>query len=324
MKALFIVGPTGAGKTNLGLKLSSKFGGSILSADSVQVYKGLDIISGKDIPPGSEFSDISKQFPSLDKSYTIGFYGFENIPVFLLDIVPPTYNFSVSDYIDCAIPLTKFITTQTKLPVFVGGTGLYIKAILDGLDTAQIPPDAELRKKFETTSLEKLTKLLKMQNPVRFEQMTDSDKKNKRRLIRSLEIFYSNKTEEKSKKLEGYETFVIGLFCEREELRKRIEKRVIQRLKTGAIEEAESLFKQYKNLSAQVQNANGYKQLFEHLLGKVTLNEAIEKWKISEYRHAKNQMTWFGREKNITWCDILEIGFEQKLENKVAAWYNTK
>lgn len=323
-KALFIVGPTGVGKTNLGLKLSSKFQGSVISADSVQVYKGLDIISGKDIPPHSNFFDISGKIPSLNKSYTIGFYDFENIPVFMLDVVPPTYNFSVSHFLDCAIPVTKFIELQNKLPIFVGGTGLYVKSILDGIDTVSIPPNIKLRKKFEHSSIAELAELLKKQNRGRFEQMTSSDKKNKRRLIRSLEILNSKKKKAISKKLEGYDIFTIGLFCERSKLRKRIEERVSERIKVGAFEEAESLFRNYKNLSPQVQNANGYKQMFEHLLNKTNRNDAIEKWKISEYRHAKNQMTWFQKDARVHWFDISENKFEQKLENEVSDWYNTK
>lgn len=323
-KALFILGPTGVGKTALGLELASKFQGSILSIDSVQVYKGLDIVSGKDIPQHSQFSDISKQFSNLSASYTIGFYDFNSISVFLLDIVHPTFNFSVSNFLDCAIPVTDFIVSKNKLPIFVGGTGLYSKALFEGIDTESIVPDLELREKLDQLSIEELVGLLQEQDFNRFQQMTLSDQKNKRRIIRSLEILNSTNTDRILKKLVGYDIFKIGLFCDREELRKRIEERVFARIKNGAIEEAENLFKNYKNLSPQVQNANGYKQLFEYLLGKTNVDEAIEKWKISEYRHAKNQMTWFRKDETIHWFDVLEDDFKIKLEKEVLDWYNKK
>jgi tRNA dimethylallyltransferase len=325
-KALFILGPTGVGKTALGLELASKFQGNILSIDSVQVYKGLDVISGKDLPSKQgvppQFSDISKQFSSLSASYAIGFYDFNTIPVFLLDIVQPTFNFSVSNFLDCALPITDFIVSKDKLPVFVGGTGLYSKALLEGIDTESILPDLELREKLEKLSLEELVALLQKQNLNRFEQMTPSDKKNKRRIIRSLEILKSDKIDREVKKLEGYDVFRVGLFCERNKLRERIEKRVLDRIKNGALVEAEDVFKNCKNLSPQVKNANGYKQLFEYFEGKTSHDEAIEKWKISEYRHAKNQMTWFRKDKSIHWFDILEVDFQKKLEKEVLDWYN--
>lgn len=323
-KALFILGPTGVGKTALGLELASKFKGNILSIDSVQVYKGLDIVSGKDIPQHSQFSDISNQFSNLNPSYTIGFYDFNSIPVFLLDIVSSTFSFSVSNYLDCALPITDFIVSKNKLPIFVGGTGLYSKALFEGIGTESIVPDLELREKLDQLSIEELAALLQKKNLNRFEQMTLSDQKNKRRIIRSLEVLNSKNAEKELKKLVGYDILKIGLFCEREKLRKRIEDRVLYRIKNGAIGETENLFKNYKNLSPQVQNANGYKQLFEYLLGKTNLNAAIEKWKISEYKHAKNQMTWFRKDETVHWFDILENSFQTKLEKEVSDWYNKK
>lgn len=323
-KALFILGPTGVGKTALGLKLASKFQGNILSIDSVQVYKELDIISGKDIPPQSFFSDISKQFSNLNKSYTAGSYSFNSISVFLLDIIPYTFDFSVSGFLDCALPITEFIVSKNKLPIFVGGTGLYAKALLEGIETESIQPNKKLREDLEKLSIEELASLLKKNNLVRFEQMTSSDKKNKRRLIRNIEIINSPKKEIVSRRLENYDIFQIALFCDRVELKKRIEERVLARIKQGAVAEAEHIFKNYKNLSPQVKNANGYKQLFEYLLGKATYDTAIEKWKISEYRHAKNQMTWFRKDEKIHWFDILEDNFQTKLEKEVSDWYNKK
>ena len=323
-KALFILGPTGVGKTALGLELASKFQGNILSIDSVQVYKGLDVISGKDIPPQSFFSDTSKLFPNLNNSYSIGFYSFNSTPAFLLDIVSPTFNFSVSNFLDCALPVAEFTVSQKKLPIFVGGTGLYAKALLEGIETESIQPNKKLREDLEKLSIEELIILLKEKNLARFGQMTPSDKKNKRRLIRNIEIVNSPKEETVSRRLENYDAFQIALFCDRVELRQRIEERVMARIKQGAVAEAEHIFKNYKSLSPQVKNANGYKQLFEYLLGQATYDTAIEKWKISEYRHAKNQMTWFRKDKKNHWFNILEDGFQDKLEKEVTDWYNKK
>lgn len=289
-KIVHIVGPTGVGKTDLAFKLAQLFDGELVSADSVQVYKGLDIISGKDIPTDSD------------------------IPIHLIDIVVPSYSFTVSHFKDLVLDKIK----ELNRPIVVGGTGLYIKALIDDIGTVSIKPNMELRNKLTDWNVLSLQSELERLNSEKLKSMNNSDKNNKRRLVRAIEISSSEIRNEKAEiRNKEFEHLQIGLMAPREFLKERIEKRVEKRLKEGAIEEAKSLFKDYVRLSPQVKNANGYKQLFEYLSKKTTLEEAIEKWKISEYRHAKNQMTWFLKDTRVKWFDITDIEFEAKIKDRV-------
>ncbi len=298
-KAVFIVGPTATGKTDLGLAFASKFNGDVISADSVQVYRNLDIISGKDLP-------------SVYK-YKNGYYYSDGLPsIYLLDVVEPTTSFSVSDFYKKATTAIEGILSNGKLPLVIGGTGLYVEVLLNGLDkTAK--PDIKLREQLDKLNILELQKIAPKKD---LAMLNDSDRQNPRRLIRVIE-----KEKSKNKKVKSfnpnYESLVIGLSCEKEILKQRIDNRVDERLKNGAMEEAKSLFENHENLAQPVKDANGYKQLFSFLKNEISMDEAIYRWKISEYRHAKNQMTWFRKYGNVIWFDINEVNFREKIEMEV-------
>ena len=284
-KALFIVGPTSVGKTDLAFKLSSVVPSVLISADSVQVYKGADIISGKD-----------KTFPTQ-----------------LLDIVDPTGQFSVRNFVQLVRPIVKKAYDEQKIPIFVGGTGFYVDALFGKIDTINVSPDFKLRAELDKLTVKELQQKLKELNPVRFKKMNNSDINNKRRLNRAIEVAQAQGP---TLGMSGYvfkqgEVLVIGLETSRADLKKRIVKRVEERLKAGAIDEAKRLFRDYGKLSSQLKTANGYKELFDYLTGKTTFEEAKERWVIVETTTAKNQMTWFRHNKNITWFDIGQKGFEE-------------
>lgn len=298
-KVLFIVGPTGVGKTDLAFKLAAKFDGELISADSIQVFKNLDIISGKDLPEGYKLKN--------------GYYQRPNHPsIYLLDVVSPTLEFNVSKYFKEAVDAIAQIHKKGKLPIVVGGTGLYVEVLLKGLD-ATSKPDLKLRSELESLDILKLKKLIPKKKLL---SLNVSDLNNKRRLIRLIEKLKNKKA--KGKKLTtNFESLVIGLRCERDVLRQRIEKRVNERLKNGALDEAKKLFKKIPKLTQQVKDANGYRQLFWYFKGDIDLEEAIEKWKISEYRHAKNQMTWFQKYGGVKWFDSASKGFKKEIEAEV-------
>lgn len=317
-KAIVIVGPTGIGKTELALSIAPKINGEIVSADSVQVYKKLDIISGKEIPSNASFHTIKKI--SSDK-FNVGYYLFNHVPIYLLDVVPPTYEFNVSDYIRLAIPTIDHINDKNKLVVLVGGTGYYIKTLIDGSDTLFIPPNQQFRANVNILSVEELRTLLSERNPQRLQHMNESDRKNKRRLIRALEVAMykeENPKDFKPQKLNNFDALFIGLTVSSEILRMRINKRVEKRLRQGALEEAKELFVQYFELSEQVKRADGYHALFEFLLGKINIETAIENWKTEDYHHAKNQMTWFSKDKRIKWFDIEDSDFSKNVDAYIA------
>lgn len=298
-KAVFIVGPTAVGKTALAVELAQKYSGSLVSADSVQVYKGLDIISGKDLPEAKSNGNNA------------GFYTCWGINIFLLDVVEPTSSFSVSNFYHLAIEAIEKIHKENNIPIVVGGTGLYIKSLIEDIETFDIKPDLKLRKKLESLDIAQLQNMI----PKEFvEQMNDSDRSNKRRLIRKIEIFSSQPHTARSKIKKHFESLVMGLYCEKDVLKRRIDERVEYRLKNGALKEAEGLFKKYENLCQQVKDANGYKQLFQFLKKEIDFEEAIYRWKISEYQHAKNQMTWFRKYGDVKWFDIAKKGFKKDIE----------
>lgn len=308
------VGPTAVGKTDLAFKTAHNFNGELVSADSVQVFEDLDIISGKDIPKGTKFTRLNKFSSNL---YNIGYYRYKNIPIYLLDIVKPTQNFSVSQFQDFSTKIVQYIGHRNKLPVIVGGIGLYVSSLFGGIETSDIKPDLKLRKQLESLTIEKLQEELGMLNPEKLSFMNNSDLNNKRRLIRGIEILSSPLPTTNYKRPTKYQCLIIGLLCEREILKQRIDKRVEERLKQGALEEAKNLFENYEKLSQQVKDANGYKQLFSFLKNEIDMDEAIYRWKISEYKHAKNQMTWFKKYGNVSWFDISKKGFEKEIEKRI-------
>lgn len=331
-KLICIVGPTATGKTALALQAAQKFSGSLINVDSRQVFKKLDIISGKDIPSGSQFhpTDLLPNSP-----YSIGYYDIQNIPLYSTDVVEPTYEFSVNDFIKVVPAILNLLETQEKLPILVGGTGFYVKSLLDGVDTVSVPPDEELRRELENKSVEELQNQLKDSDIDRFEQMNNSDKNNSRRLIRAIEILRHGEVEPEyhhqkiaSREVQPlstkYEIWMIGLTASRETLQSRIDQRVQSRLEQGALKEAESLFKNYDSLSNNVKTSSGYQQLFEYLKGDISLGEAIEKWKKAEYLIAKKQMTWFKKDERVVWFDIEQKGYETKIFNQISNFLASK
>jgi tRNA dimethylallyltransferase len=220
-KIVCIVGPTAVGKTALAFELANLLNGTLVSADSVQVFKGLDIISGKDLPEGY--------------TYNAGYYSHNGSPsICLLDVVESTSPFSVSDYLNVSSVFINQIFSEGKLPIVVGGTGLYVKALIDGLDT-QVAPNLKLREELNALSISELQKKLPKEI---LQSLNESDKKNSRRLIRKIEILEYQPLATNHQPHTFYDSLVIGLKCTREILKERIDIRVDLRIKDGAVEEA--------------------------------------------------------------------------------------
>lgn len=319
-KVLVVTGPTAVGKTNIGVELAQKLNGAVISADSIQVYKGLDIISGKDLPQNPLFR---KETALSSKEYNIGCYDFGDAPVFLLDVVSPFYNFSVSDFVKTANSVLDLLQKESRLPIVVGGTGFYVNGLFNLMETINVARDENLRKKLENKNVSELQEILIQKNKKKFDSMNNSDRNNPQRLIRAIEVAQqARRSSHVAVRSNNYDVLFIGLKCDRDELKKRIDIRVEERLKNGALKEVKVLFKNYKLLSSSVKNANGYRQLFEYCNGEISFEQALQKWKNSEYLHAKNQMTWFLKDKRISWFDIKDEDFDHKLEEFVIAWYN--
>lgn len=284
-KVVVITGQTATGKTKYALNLAKKIGGELVSADSRQIYKHLDIITGKDI---------------------------KKTKIWLYDVADPKETFSSFDYKNLAQLVISKINAQNKIPIIVGGTYLYIKHLLYGIETEGVKADWDLRKKLNKKSVEELSQLLKKIDVKSFQLLNPSDQKNPRRLIRKIELALYFHTEGASTNPHrGWSQFdfkildFIGLrFKTKEKLAATIGQRVEERFKMGAVDEVKNLLKMgYKKTDPGL-NTIGYKQIIEYLEGIISKDEAIKKWVSSEIQYARRQYTFMKKDKNIRWCDV--------------------
>jgi len=277
-KLIVIVGPNASGKSDLAVKLAKKFNGEVVSADSRQVYKGMDIGTGK----------ITKE-------------EMQGIPHHLLDIASPKRRFSVAQFQKKAIETIKKIQKKGKLPILCGGTGFYIQSVVDGIAIPEVKPDWALRKKLEKKTCEQLYQQLKKLDPRRAKTI---DRKNKRRLIRAIEIVL--KTKKRVPPLKNrvmFDTLIIGIKRDKEELKKRIRKRLLRRLKEGMIEEVKSLHKSGVSWKRLEELGLEYRYIAFYLQGKLDYKEMVSQLQKAIENYAKRQMTWFKRDKRILWIN---------------------
>ena len=288
-KILVILGQTATGKSGLAVKLAKKFGGEIISADSRQVYKKLDIGTGK-----------------ITKREMLG------IPHHLIDILSPKKVFSVSAWKKLAQGKIEEILSRGKLPIICGGTGFYIQSIVDGIVLPVVPPNNTLRKALERKTLSDLVYMLKKLDPQRLNSI---DTKNAIRLIRAIEIAKAlGKVPEIGREKSKYNILQIGLTLPDTELRKRIHKRLLARIKKGMIQEAQKLHKKGLSLKRMKELGLEYRYLADYLENKITKIELIKKIDSEIWHYSKRQMTWFKRDKRIEWFEPAET---KKIYKKV-------
>lgn len=322
-KLLLIAGPTATGKTSLGLQLASKFNGEILSADSRQIYKGMDIGTGKDIPDDFNFSKSRLKFKNIE----IGYYS-NGTKIWLVDLVGPDQEFNIAFYKQVAWIVIRKLWNEEKLPIIVGGTGLYFKSLTESIETIHIPPNQKLRKKLESQTIIKLQNKLKKINASRFKKMNSSDRQNPRRLIRAIEISEHQKRLGISKVtatdfLPREESVLwIGLRAPKSVLYGRIDKRVDRRLKQGAEQEVKKLIKKGYLFNLPAMSALGYRQWQPYFKGKKSKKEVIKRWKLDEYAYARRQLTWFKKNKKIKWFNVTEPEYKKKVVHRVKQWYS--
>ncbi len=285
---IIITGQTATGKTKLALELAENIpppgGGELINFDSRQIYKHLDIITGK---------DISKN------------------KIWLYDIVFPDQYFSSFDFVKLATLIIKDVEDRNKTPILVGGTYLYLKHLLYGIDDNNGPPDFKLREKLNSKSVNYLQKMLIKLNSPAFENLNHSDQLNPRRLIRRIEIETFERLNVKTLQRSNVQTFrpsnfeIIGLkYKDKGELRQMIDKRVEERLKNGAIDEVKKLLKMGYKESDPGMKTIGYQQIIKYLNNELTKKKAIDDWINKEVQYAKRQLTFMKKDKNISWREI--------------------
>lgn len=325
-KILVICGPTATGKTRLAIKLAKKFNGEIISADSRQVYKRMDVGTGKDLPVNSTAKLVTQlQIPNYKKklkigAWKLGFYLIQGIKLWGYDLVDPKDNFSVSLYIRTVRVVIKDIWKRNKLPILVGGTGLYIKGVIDGIETAHVRPDLELRKSLEGKSAHELFEILASVNPIKSASLNISDKKNSRRLVRAIEIVKSGLRLKISKQM-SY-PLLVGLTLPRLELNRRIKERVRKRVEAGQEKEIKQLLESGISWNSQAMQALGYKEWRGYFLGSEHIRDVIKQWTKNEIKYSKRQITWFKKDNRIHWVDIQNKDWRSHVENLVKRWHN--
>lgn len=296
---IVIVGATASGKTGLSIILAKKLDGEIISADSMQIYKGMDIATAK--PTVSEMNGI---------------------PHHLMNFLSPYESFSVAEYVKMTREKIQEIYNRGKLPILVGGTGLYISSILDNVQFTEGETDYALRerlkKRLENEGAENLLNELKRFDPKTAQTLLPS---NTKRIIRAFEIYETtgvtmSEQIEKSKSIPSpYKSLVIGLnYSNRQNLYNRINERVDMMLQKGLLEETKFVLSQ--NYCKNAMSAIGYKELVPYLKGEVTFEQAVDKLKMETRRYAKRQLTWFRKISNINWINVDEYGNYEEILKK--------
>jgi tRNA dimethylallyltransferase len=292
-QVLIICGPTAAGKTRLAFKLAKHFKGVLISADSRQVYRGMDIGTGKDRP--------------RDNSRILGY-----------DLVKPDQEFSLAHFVKFARQAIQTISAEGKLAIVVGGTGLYLRGLTEDLTTVNIPPDLRLRRRLEKKTLSQLQAQLKKLNLERWQAMTQSDRANPRRLIRAIEISLQGL----SPKVSPLELDVlwIGLTAPLKYLDRLIETRVKQRVQAGAQKELARLLAQGYSWDLPAFSALGYRQWRPFFSGQASLAAVVKAWQRAEKQYARRQLTWFRKNRQIHWFDVSGNYYPQVVK-LIRTWY---
>ncbi len=291
-KLIAVVGPTASGKTDLAIALAKKFRGEIISADSRQFYHGTAI--GSDIPKGKWLRK------KVGKKESRRVYMVRGVPYYLVDFLSPAKQFTVAQFKDHVEKISRDIRKRGHIPVLAGGTGLYIRAVVDNFTVPEVPPDSAFRAKMERRSTAVLFNALAKKDPVYAARIP---RNNRRYAIRALEVIAATGKPFSEQQGSGAPTFdllQIAIRRPRRALYARIDARVDDMMRRGLLKEAKRLGKRY-GWSVPAMTGLGHRQLGLFLEGKITLDEAIRLIKRDTRRYAKRQMTWFRRDRRIRW-----------------------
>lgn len=300
MKVIAIVGPTGGGKTELSLTLAEKLRGQIVAMDSMQVYRRMDIGTAK---------------PTREER--------ARVPHHMLDVAEPSESYSVAQYTQAAQTCLRHISDMGAPPFLVGGTGLYLKALTDGLELGNTTSDEKIRDRYracltEPDGKERLHQRLRSVDPATADKLHPNDV---RRVIRALEVYdltgipFSRQAELRQPADSAFEFLVLGVGWERAALYERVNRRVERMLSLGLMEEVKQLLLSGVPPQAQAMQAIGYKELVPVLTDQIPLEKAIEEMQRNTRRYAKRQWTWFRADQRVRWLDMADSHLlEQALE----------
>ncbi len=300
MKLAAIVGPTAVGKSEIAVMVAEKVKGEILSCDSMQVYRGMDIGTAKATPEQRA-----------------------RVPHHLIDLIDPDVTYSVADYQRAAKALIEDLNRRGRLPMLVGGTGLYYQAVVDDYQLSPLLTDPAVRRQLEREAEQGLDRLyheLQEADPDSTRIIKPNDRK---RIIRALEVYrITGKpfSQFQTRNRERYQLASVGLFAPRAELYRRIEERVERMIQLGLVDEVRQLYTKGYDISSNAMQALGYKQILRFLKGETTLEQAVAEIKKETRRYAKRQMTWFRKDKRIFWLDVTEYKETEGLVRKICEY----
>lgn len=292
-KVLTILGTTASGKTALAIKLSKTYSATLISADSRQVYRNMDIVTGKDHP--------------------------KEIPVNCIDVVGPDEEFSVAHWLKCAIHIVEIAHNSIRLPIILGGTGLYIDSLTKDFKNINVPPNPKLRASLADKPIEHLQKKLASLDHSKFTSMNNSDVNNKRRLIRAIEVA-SSQSPSASTIIQADFLHIVLIPVDLRVLEQKIHERVKSRIQEGAIQETEILLANYP-LDTPSFTSLGYKHLIAYLRNEITMDKMIDEWTHDELSYAKRQITWFKKMPNAHIFDPYNSSTAQNIVKLVNTWY---
>ncbi len=288
-KLIAVVGPTASGKSGLAIELAKQYNGELVCADSRQLYKGMTIGTAKD--PG-EWKAVDGEMVYVLK---------DGVIEHLVDILEPNIPFSVSEYQALAFETIDGIIARGKLPILVGGTGLYIQAVIDHLQFPDVAPNKQIRAGLEKRSIPELIRMYESCDPM---GAASIDEHNKRRLIRAVEVCMVTRkpySELKKRGEQKYDVLQIGLDHFREALYQRINTRTLLMVKNGLVDEVEGLIENGVSPVSSAMTGIGYRQVVDYLQGDVDQEEMIDEIQKESRRLAKRQLTWFKRDVRIKW-----------------------
>lgn len=309
-KLIVVLGPTATGKTKLAVALARRFGGEIISADSRQVFRGMDIGTGKDL--ADYYFDASEGQRTGKKAHSgkdaRGSKRLQHVPYQLIDIISPKTAFNVCKYQKLAYKAVEKAVSAGHLPILAGGTGLYIDAVVKGYDFSgeevSTKKTAEIRKKLDKLSLPQLLSRLERVDPKTYQKI---DRANRRRVQRALEVYYVSGKKKSKEGVVGsrYDVLLLGITFPLPELYRRIDARLDSRLKEGMVREIKKLRRQGVSWKRLDEFGLEYRYISRYLRGELSYEEATEKLKQEIHHFAKRQMTWFKRNPDIVWVKNL-------------------
>jgi tRNA dimethylallyltransferase len=301
-RIVVVAGPTAVGKTALGIALAEEFGGEVVNADSRYLYQGFDIGVAK---------------PDLVER--------RGIPHHLIDILPPDGDMSLARYQDLALEAIREVLNRSRLPILVGGTPLYINAVVEGWNMPRVPPNPALRTALqaeaETRGLETLTRRLREVDPVAAERCG----RNLRRVIRALEVYQETglpMSTQESKGPPPFEALELGLTMPRDALYRAVDDRVRGQIERGLVAEVRSLLAGGVPPSAPAMSSLGYRQLLPYIGGESSLEQAVERIRHDTHRYVRHQETWLRRKPRLIWLDVTSPRWMTAAKSQVRTFLN--